>query len=99
MSDVQLVQLTKRSFGETSRPDAWWLQPLAIFLGLSAFVAYSTWAAFQGEHYHYGPYLSPFYSPELFGESPHAWFGPKPSYYPDWLPWSRWCMTFWSPLA
>ena len=26
-----------------------------------------------------GPYLSPFYSPELFGASPHSWFGPKPA--------------------
>ena len=27
----------------------------------------STWAMFQGAHYHFGPYLSPFYSPELLG--------------------------------
>ena len=36
----------------------------------------------------YGPYLSPFYSPELFGGSPHAWFGPKPGWWPAWLPFS-----------
>ena len=65
---AQLDVLKTRSFGETSRRDAWWVQPLAVFLGLSAFVVYSTWAAFQGEHYHFGPYLSPFYSPELFGD-------------------------------
>jgi hypothetical protein len=29
----------------------------------------------QGQHYHYGNYLSPLYSPELFGDSPHAIFG------------------------
>ena len=46
--------------------------------GLSTFLVYSTWAAFQGDHYTYGPYLSPFYSPELFGNSPHSWFGPRP---------------------
>ena len=56
--------------------------------GLSAFVVYATWAAFQGEHYTYGPYLSPFYSPELFGDSPHAWFGSRPPGWPDWLPFS-----------
>jgi len=70
-------------FGQTSRTDTWWLEPLMVFLGLSAAVVYITWAAFQGEHYTYGPYLSPFYSPELFGDSEHAWFGPRP----DWLPW------------
>ena len=43
---------------------------------------YSTWAAFQGNHYAYGPYLSPFYSPVLFGDAPHAWFGPKPGWWP-----------------
>jgi hypothetical protein len=41
---------------------------LAVFLGLSAFIVYSTWAAMQGPHYRFGPYLSPFYSPELFGD-------------------------------
>ena len=43
---------------------------------------------FEGDHYTYGPYLSPFYSPELFGDSPHAWFGPKPAAWPAWLPFS-----------
>ena len=38
----------QRRFGETTRPDAWWLQPLVVFLGFSAFIVYSTWAAFQG---------------------------------------------------
>ena len=32
---------------ETSRPDAWWIQPLLVFLGFSAFIVYSTWAAFH----------------------------------------------------
>ena len=38
----------------------------------SAFLAYATWAAFQNANYEFGPYLSPFYSPLLFGDSPHA---------------------------
>ncbi len=47
------------------------------------FVVYATWAAFQGAHYEFGPYLSPFYSPLLFGTSPHAWFGgPQPAWWP-----------------
>lgn len=85
------------SFGETSRPDAWWLQPLVVFLGLSAFIVYSTWAAFQGEFYASGNYLSPFYSPEIFGETPHALLGPKPDWWLSWLPWSPAFLILWAP--
>lgn len=86
-----------RGVGGTLRPDAWWLQPLLTFLGLSAFVIYSTWAALQGTHYYYGPYLSPMYSPELFGESHHAWFGPKPAWWPAWLLFSPAILILWAP--
>lgn len=89
--------LTPRRFGETQRRDRWWVQPVAVFLGLSAFIVYSTWAAFQGAHYSHGSYLSPFYSPELFGDSPHSWFGPKPSWYPSWLPFSPAFLILWAP--
>ena len=87
MAHAQLP-IIQRGFGETVRRDAWWVQPLTVFTILSAFVVYATWAAFQNEHYTFGPYLSPFYSPELFGSSPHAWFGPKPAWWPGWLPFS-----------
>jgi hypothetical protein len=86
-----------RSFGGTMRSDVWWTQPLLVFLGLGAFVVYSTWAAFQGTHYHFGPYLSPFYSPELFGESRHSWFGPKPAWWPAWLLFSPALLVLWAP--
>ena len=82
------VRLPVRRFGETARRDAWWTQPLLVFLALSTFLVYATWAAFQGDHYTYGPYLSPFYSPEILGSSPHSWFGPKPAAWPAWLPFS-----------
>jgi hypothetical protein len=91
------VSLKQRSFGQTMRPDAWWLRPALVFLGLSAFVVYSTWAAFQGEHYFSGPYLSPFYSPEILGSSPHSLFGPKPGWWPDWLPFSPALLILWAP--
>ncbi len=55
-------------FGQTSRRDAWWLSPSVILLGLSAFLVYGTWAAWQNSHYTFGPYISPFYSPEIFGQ-------------------------------
>ena len=61
-----LVSITRRGFGETTRRGAWWLQSLLTFLGFSAFIVYSTWAAFQGEHYTFGPYLSPMYSPLIW---------------------------------
>jgi hypothetical protein len=82
------VPLTRRGFGQTTRRDTWWVYPVVVFVGLSAFVGYATWAAFQNAYYHHGPYLSPFYAPELFGDSPHAWFGPKPAWWPGWLPFS-----------
>jgi hypothetical protein len=91
------TQTQVRGFGQTARRDNWWVEPLLIFLGLSTFILYSTWAAFQGNNYTYGPYLSPFYSPELFGDSPHAWFGPKPGWWPGWLPFSTAFLILWAP--
>src|SRR5262249_51824384 len=78
MADVNIT-LPQLGFGQTRRRDAWWVTPALSFVVLTSFVTYATWAAFQGVHYYYGPYLSPFYSPEIFGDSPHSWFGPKPA--------------------
>ncbi len=47
----------------TLRQDRWWLAPGITLVVLTAFVAYSTWAAFQNANYYAKPYLSPFYSP------------------------------------
>ncbi len=91
--------LQRSSFGQTERQDSWWIQPLAIFLGFSAFIIYSTWAAFQGDNYHFGPYLSPFYSPEIFGDSSHSLFGPKPGWWPLWLPFSPAFLILWVPVG
>jgi hypothetical protein len=93
------LPLQQRKFGETSRPDRWWIQPVLIFFGLSVFVLYANWAAFQGAHYFYGPYLSPFYSPELWGYSSHAWFGPPPAGWPGWLPFSPAFLILWAPAG
>ena len=91
------LPLAPRRFGETMRTDAWWASPAAIFLLFSGFIVYSTWAALQGNHYTFGPYLSPFYSPELFGDSPHAVFGPKPGWWPSWLLFSPAILILWAP--
>jgi hypothetical protein len=89
--------LAQRKFGESTRRDVWWLQPLLVFLGFSTFIVYSTWAAFQGNHFEHGPYLSPFYSPLLFGDSRHAWFGPNPAWWPGALPFSAALLILWAP--
>ena len=91
------IALTRLRFGQTARSDRWWLTGVLTFAGLSTFVVYTTWAALQGRHYTSGPYLSPFYSPELFGNSPHAWFGPPPSWLPWWLTFSPAILILWAP--
>lgn len=81
-------------FAKTLRKDRWWVGPVLTVLGLTGFVVYSTWAAFQGAYYWHGSYLSPFYSPLIFidpsapGSAPlaHAWIGSWPSWWPSILP-------------
>jgi len=101
----------QRRFGETTRSDAWWIQPLLVFLGFSAFIVYSTWAAFEGTstthcYYWYSQnganYLSPFFSPELFSASPDAppaVFGTLPAIWPGWLPFSPAFLMMWIPAG
>ena len=96
MSEARMSLPVARGFGETTRRDLWWVQPVVVFAVLSAFVIYATWAAFQGAYYTYGPYLSPFYSPEVLGTSEHAWFG-KPGWWPAWLVFSPALLILWAP--
>ena len=70
------VPLKRVRFGHTARKDGWWVMPLVTFVVFTSFIVYTTWALLQGDNYAYGNYLSPFYEPEIFGNSPHAWFGP-----------------------
>ena len=66
--------LIRRGFGETSRRDRWWVQPLVVFVVLSSFIGYTTWAGFPAKNYFYhedgAPYLSPPYPPLLHGPEP-----------------------------
>jgi hypothetical protein len=75
------------------------VKPAAVLLGFTAFIVYSTWAAFQGDFYTFGPYLSPFYSPEIFGASEHALFGPQPPWWPALLPFSPAFLILWAPVG
>ncbi len=95
MSSID-VPLERGGFGRTSRRDLWWVTPLLVFLGFSTFIVYSTWAAFQAEHYRFGPYISPFYSPDLIGDA-KAWLGGKPTWFPAWLPFSGALFILWAP--
>ena len=38
----------------TLRQDRWWVQPVVTVSVLTAFVVYSTWAAFQNKNYYVG---------------------------------------------
>jgi hypothetical protein len=90
------VPLERGRFGQTARPDAWWVYPLLTFLGLGSFVVYSTWAAFQGKYYISGPYLSPMYAPLLFGQpGEDAWFGAMPGWLPGFV--TAAMLILWAP--
>lgn len=77
----------------TLRTDAWWLQPLLVFVGLGGFVVYATWAALQDAHYFFAPYLSPFYSPCISANCVHktipligSWWNLSPAFLVLWVP-------------
>jgi len=89
--------MPRRPAFATMRRDAWWGPQVVTFLVFASFIVYATWAAFQGAHYRYGPYLSPFYSPELWGDAQSSWFGGKPTWWPGWIPWSAAFFILWAP--
>lgn len=96
MTEINLRKIPPK-FGNTHRTDAWWVSPMFVSIAFISFIIYVTWAAFQGTNYWFGPYLSPLYSPELFGASPHSWFGGKPGWWPQLLPWSPALIILWAP--
>jgi hypothetical protein len=81
------VELNK-GLGHTLRRDAWWIEPVLTVLTLVAFGIYATWSALQGNYYEWGPYLSPFYSPNLKAMFPEAfsWVGFSPAFLIMWAP-------------
>jgi hypothetical protein len=90
------VPLERGRFGQTARRDLWWVTPLLTFLALGGFIVYANWATFQGAHFRYGPYLSPFYSPELFSKTGHdSWFGKNPAWMPAWV--TAAMLILWAP--
>src|SRR6201997_2590289 len=71
------VETKLAQFGETRRRDPWWLELLPVVVLLGGFGIYATLRAFEGAYYHWGPYLSPFYSPLI--DPGHRWWKFSPA--------------------
>lgn len=101
MSSNTSIFIRSKGFAKTLRKDKWWLYPGIVLFGLTAFLVYGTWSAWQADYYWYsagetgfGGYLAPFYSPLIFikegvpGAAPmdHSILGAWPAWWPEWLP-------------
>jgi hypothetical protein len=64
------------TFG-TERRDAWWAEIIPVIIVLGGFGVYATLRAFEGAHFEWGPYLSPFYSPLI--DAQHTWWRWSPA--------------------
>ena len=71
------VETKLAQFGETQRRDPWWVEILPAVILLGGFGVYATLRAFEGAYYHWGPYLSPFYSPLI--DPGHRWWKFSPA--------------------
>ena len=69
-------EIRRTGFAATERRDAWWLAPLVQGLLLATLITYANWAAFQGNNYLVGGYLSPLYSPLIVV----PWFPLSPAF-------------------
>lgn len=76
MADTSTLKSLSR-FGGTQRRDAWWIESLPFIIVISAFGIYTTFRAFEGKFYEWGPYLSPFYSPLI--DPRHHWWPFSPA--------------------
>ncbi len=95
----------QRGFLATSRKDNWWVMPAITLAYFLAFIIYSTWAAFQGEHYYFAgsaeqiiasggwqaQYLSPMYSPVIFSDTSRV--GAAPLHHALLGEWPAWLPT------
>jgi hypothetical protein len=92
MSSID-VPLRKGGFGTTMRRDAWWKEPLLVWIGYAIFVIYANYAILQNGFYELPGtgYLSPMYSPLLFRNAPAWW--------PALLPYSAGWFILWAPLG
>jgi hypothetical protein len=52
------------------RNDRWWVEPFVTMGFYTLFILYGLLRVFENQHSHWGPYLAPFYAPDLV-----TWFG------------------------
>ena len=78
MTEVRTGEASKKPLFYTNRTDNWWLGPATIFLGLTLFVIYAGFRAFENQYTECGSLLSPFFSPKI--PWPHCLNG-----LPDWM--------------
>ena len=83
-------------FGHTNRRIMVGTTPCHLYLSL-CFCYLCNLGRIPGRTLLFGSYLSPLYSPELFGDSSHSWFGNKPGWWPKILPWSPALLVLWAP--
>ncbi|MFN7311767.1 MAG: hypothetical protein ACK5T0_10455, partial [Vampirovibrionales bacterium] len=82
--------LVTQGFGKTDRKDAWWWEQVFTVVALTVFGLYGVYRAFENGYYEVGPYLSPFYSPNLKAMFPQAF---------EWLQVSPAFLILWAPMG
>lgn len=87
MQETHAAHSTDKPFS-TQRHDNWWLEPTLVAIGFGLFIIYSTFRAFEYKFFEVGPYLSPFYSPNLV-----EWF------HLDWWKFSPAILILWIPAG
>ena len=67
----------RRGFRSTLRTDAWWFEPVFVFVSLSAFFGWLTVSIWLDQWaFEIGPYLSPVYEPKFFDASKNLLLSP-----------------------
>ena len=82
-----------RGLDRPRRADNWWVQPLVVFLGLSAFIVYSTWAAMQGRTTDSARISRLFIRRNCLAR--HGWFGQSRPGCPRWVTGAM--LILWAP--
>ncbi len=67
----------RRGFRSTLRTDAWWFEPVLVFVSLSVFFGWLTISIFwDTAPFEIGAYISPIFEPKLFGASDSIFLSP-----------------------
>ena len=88
--------LQRRAF-ETLRRDAWWVQPLVVFLGLLRVHRLLHLGGVPGRALPHRARTSRRSTRRSSSATPHSWFGGKPAWWPGWFPWSAAFFILWAP--